>query len=228
MMLTRQCLDRTMEKRGVLQPTLAWHFLPATRKLMHVTDDRKPLRRGSVLHHKWPLVACEAGLHASTDPLIALQYSPGCIICRVLVWGQYVERYGKLCCEHRKLLAWADATAALRLFAADCAARMLRIEEMDNKVDKRAWGAVRAARAFARGRISTVQLDAAHKAARYPPFIIAGISIAGSAAAAPLANHAAAILSESLSDWHRKRLLRYIKALLPPDAALVSRRPQRR
>ena len=100
-----------------------------------------------------------------------------------------VVREARLLC---KLDAWNEKSA--RLFAADCAERVLPIYEKDYPDDDRPRKAIQAARDYANGKITEEELDAAGDAAR---------------AAAWAAARDAAWAAER--DWQTKRLFEYLR-----------------
>jgi hypothetical protein len=150
---------------------LAWHFLPADRRLRH--GDGRVVEAGQVLSVPdldRPLDLCSYGMHASICALDALQYAPGPIVCRVELSGEILRDDDKVCAQHRRVLWMADATGALRAFARACALDVIDhwdapdivrryLETGDESIRAAAWAAAwAAARAAAR--------DAAWAAAR--------------------------------------------------------------
>ena len=111
------------------------------------------------------LVACENGLHVARGELELLQWLDARVF-RVEVAGAKVEAHDKLVVRRARLIeetAWSETTA--RLFAADCAERVLHIFERRHPNDGRPRDAITAARAFARGEISGEQRSAARAVA---------------------------------------------------------------
>jgi hypothetical protein len=100
---------------------LAWHFLRADGQLRY-GDSRIPKDREK-LTIKGPLLLCINGLHASVNPLDALSYAPGFLLCRVRLSGQILEGNDKACATERTVLWRADATATVVEFAQWCAGR---------------------------------------------------------------------------------------------------------
>lgn len=112
-------------------PVLAWHFLPADRRLR--VDSPIPEHRcllvepGQVLTcDPGKLALCSYGLHASERALDALEYAPGPVISRAECGGEIRRDDDKLVCSERRVLWVADATEALRVFARWCALRAVR------------------------------------------------------------------------------------------------------
>ena len=101
---------------------LAWHFVGETLR------DGSPIPAdGEWLEYSGPVVMCESGLHASTDPFDALQYAPGPVLCRVEVDGVVKRHNDKLVCSRRRIVARRDVTDMLRLFARQCASDVLHL-----------------------------------------------------------------------------------------------------
>ena len=107
------------------------------------------------------VVACESGYHVCRRADLVKWLGPR--IWMVEIDGDVVEESDKVVVARARLLApiltWNDRTA--RLFAADCAARVLPIYEKEYPGDDRPRNAIRTTRAFARGEID----DAAWAAA---------------------------------------------------------------
>ena len=141
--------------------TLAWHFIQTRGKLR---DGSAAQECGIEVSPVIPKI-CESGLHASVRAIDALYYAPGCIVRRVRVYGALQTQDDKVCGSHREVLCTADATSALRLFAADCAESVFGLIE-DEKAQWAAAWAIDAARRFARGEADVKELAAAWDAAR--------------------------------------------------------------
>ena len=114
---------------------------------------------------KGELVPCENGLHLCREQDLVLW------VARSL-WlaehdGELLDAVDKVVVRRarvvERLAAWNERTA--RLFAADCAERVLRLFEAKYPNDDRPRKAIEAARAFARGEIDAVARDAARDAA---------------------------------------------------------------
>jgi hypothetical protein len=103
---------------------IAWHFLKSDRKLAYsphtivFTGQRLTVDPGR-------LGLCEYGLHASERALDALKYAPGPIVCRVRLGGSILTGEDKACASERTVIAMADATETLRVFARACALDVL-------------------------------------------------------------------------------------------------------
>ena len=141
-------------------PLLAWHFLPADRRLRF--GDRTLVEPGQTLTVEPPLKPGSRGLHASVRPIDALFYAPGPILCRVALSGEILEDKDKVCAEHRTVLWMADATRALHLFACDEAERALQIAKVD---EPRCAAAIKTKRRWLDGEATDQELDAARAAA---------------------------------------------------------------
>jgi hypothetical protein len=113
-----------------------------------------------------PLVPCRNGLHLCRAEHLVMWLGP--TIWRAEYDGEMVE-LDKVVVVRRarvteRIDAWDERTA--RLFAADCAKRVLSLFESVHPGDKRPRAAIQAARDFAEGRIDKAALDAARSAAR--------------------------------------------------------------
>jgi hypothetical protein len=144
--------------------TLAWWFCApdpdGVVRLPH--GDGRVVKVGETLSVEGPIVACKSGLHASVRAFDALQYAPGGTICRVEVWGDVQKEEDKIAGRHRRVLWMADASAALRLFACDCAEEACRVAKW---TDDRSLNAIRVAQLYAEGKATRDELNAARDAA---------------------------------------------------------------
>jgi hypothetical protein len=100
----------------------AYHFVGDTLR-----DGRPVPANGEWLTHDGDCVICESGLHASRDPLDALQYAPGSILCLVDCGQIEGEQNDKFVCRKRRIVARFDATTMLREFARKCALDVLHL-----------------------------------------------------------------------------------------------------
>jgi len=137
----------------------AWHFLPANGRTQYSNE---LVTVGSILHVPGEIEICDRGLHASRRAIDALQYAPGPIVCKVLVWVAVQEQSDKLVGAYRQCVSMGDATNTLHEFACYVAEAALLIAEVK---DQRCWNAIEAKRAWMRGEINDAQLDAATAAA---------------------------------------------------------------
>lgn len=97
---------------------LGWHFLRDNCRLQF--SPHTLVEPGQTLTVEPPLEMCRHGLHASMEPLDALLYAPGTIVCRVELSGKILQDYDKMCAEKRTVLWMADATLALHEFMCWC------------------------------------------------------------------------------------------------------------
>lgn len=140
----------------------AWHFLPANGR-MRWGKWKNPVRAGVTYVHRGPVKICETGLHASIRAIDALEYAPGPIACIVECWDEVQQDADKLVCRRRKVLAMADCTRTLHLFACDEAERALTLV---GNPDPRSVEAIRIKRLWADGKATDDELAAARAAAR--------------------------------------------------------------
>ena len=148
--------------------TLAWHFLKEDR-VMRDGKEAPPI--GKMLTHKGWISICESGLHASKDILDALEFSPGPHLCRVECLEIECEHDDKLVCCKRTILAEADITTELHIFAIWCAEQAL---DLIDKPDPRSLEALRVKRLWLDGKASDEELAAACGAARAAAWDAAG------------------------------------------------------
>ena len=116
---------------------------------------------------KGDIIPCENGLHLCRREDLLDWLGP-------VIWeaeadeSELIEQRDKVVVRRarvvRRLDAWNERTA--RLFAADCAEKVLPIFEKQRPGDNRPRKAIEAARAFANGQISADDWDAAGAAAR--------------------------------------------------------------
>ena len=122
-------------------------------------------RKGRWRSVKGDLVACERGLHLVTRDQIINWLGPA--IWEAEVDGELIDAGEKVVARRarvvRRLNTWNETTA--RLFAADCAERVLPTFEKMYPDDRRPRKAIEAARAFANGEIETAAQAAAWDAA---------------------------------------------------------------
>ena len=182
-------------------PLLAWHFLPADRRLRF--GDRTLVEPGQTLTVEPPLELCTRGLHASVRPIDALFYAPGPILCRVALSGEIIHDGDKVCAQHRTVLWMADATRTLHLFACDEAERALRATEID---DSRCFDAIATKRRWIDGKATGEELAAARAAASAAARAAASAAASAAAwaaarAAARAAAWAAASAAASAAAW---------------------------
>lgn len=102
---------------------LAWHFVNEERTLR----DGNTVEAGYVYEVERPIRLCSWGLHASINPLDALTYAPGPIVCRVRMSGEMIRDTDKLVATRREVLWMADATDILSEFARECALDVIHL-----------------------------------------------------------------------------------------------------
>ena len=111
------------------------------------------------------LVPCKRGYHVCTAEQLVRWFGP--TIYEVECGGEHVEQADKHVFGRarliRKLDAWTERTA--RMFACDCAERVLPIYERDYPGDARPRTAIEVARRYADGNATQEELDAAEAAA---------------------------------------------------------------
>ena len=114
---------------------------------------------------KGDIVLCRNGYHVITADQLIPWLAP--VLWEVEVCGTVVgdlEKYaGRQARLIRQVVAWNEGT--MRLFAADCAERVLPLFEKERPNDDRPRKAIEAARAYARGEITTYELQRARDAA---------------------------------------------------------------
>ena len=156
-------------------------------------------RKGRWRSVRGPLVPCQNGLHLCREKDLLGWIAP-------TLWlaehdGELVDAGDKLVVRRARVVGrldgWNERTA--RLFAADCAERVLPLFESRYPDDDRPRKAIEAARLLANGEIGSAADSAAHSAA-YSAAHSAAYSAAGSAA------YSAA---RSAREWQTVRLLDY-------------------
>ena len=121
---------------------------------------------GEWLEVEGPLVLCENGLHGCDGEAQLLEWI-GQAIFEMEYAGERIDGDDKFCTRRarllRKLETWNDRTA--RVFACDCAERVLHIFETERPDDKRPRNAIDVSRRYAEGQATKEELDAARAAA---------------------------------------------------------------
>ena len=110
-------------------------------------------------------VLCWRGYHASPTVFDALRYAPGPILCEVELTGEVLTDTDKSVGQGRRLIAAVNIERELRVFACDCAERVLPSFEAKRPEDRRPREAIRIARLFIEGQATRHQLEAAAEAA---------------------------------------------------------------
>ena len=175
--------------------------LPALYKFL-CADGSAPTGSGRYTPNRWRsvrgvLAPCENGLHATTaDNLVPFM---GEALWRVEIDSEYVwhedASMGRKLVARRmrtveRVAAWDERTA--RLFAVECAERVLPIFEREHPNDSRPCEALAVARRFADGQATREELAAARDAARDAAWAAASAAAARAAAAWDAARAAAA------------------------------------
>lgn len=111
---------------------LAWHFLPDNKRLRY--DGNMEVEAGFIYYEDVKPILCRRGLHASIRPLDALHYSPGSIICRVLMRGDIILGEDKLVSNEREVVWMANAEETLREFARWSALQVAHLWDMPSIV----------------------------------------------------------------------------------------------
>ena len=134
------------------------------RMPFHGGSGRWPAK-GKWLEVKGELVLCKRGLHLCREKDLVLWLGPE--IWEAEYEGERLDGDDKIVVRKarlvRKLTTWNDWTA--RLFACDCAERVLPIYEKEYPDDKRPREAIEAARRYAEGKATKKELAAASDAA---------------------------------------------------------------
>lgn len=141
---------------------LAWHFLLEDRRLRWGTREIVEAGKTYSLPPDEVPKLCKVGFHGSRNPLDALEYAPGAIVCRVRLWGDVQEEDDKVVARHREVLAMADATRTLHEFAIWCAERALALTA---RPDPRSVNALAVKRRWLDGQATDTELAAARAAA---------------------------------------------------------------
>ena len=132
--------------------------------------------------------SCSRGYHFVTLEQLPRWIGP--TLYEVEVRGQIIHESDKSVAEQARLVrrieTWNNKT--LRLYAADCAERVVSLYEKDYPTDTRPRKAIQAARDFANGKITAEELNAAANAA----YAAACAATAAAAANAAYAAYAAA------------------------------------
>lgn len=118
------------------------------------------------------IIPCRYGFHGSSTLWQALDYAPGPLACKVELSGTIVQEHDKLAASQKTLLAAVNVERELRLFAADCAERVLHIFELEYPHDDRPRKAIAAARDYADGRIDYAAMAAANAAANAAALVL--------------------------------------------------------
>ena len=137
--------------------------------------------------------SCSRGYHFVTLEQLPRWIGP--TLYEVEVRGQIIHESDKSVAEQARLVrrieTWNNKT--LRLYAADCAERVVSLYEKDYPTDTRPRKAIQAARDFANGKITAEELNAAANAAYVAAYATATAYAAYAAAYAAYAAACAAV-----------------------------------
>ena len=149
----------------------AFHFLNADMTANSGNEKAWEIGETRTIEDESRINLCEFGYHSSPTLWDALQYANGPVACLVKVsksLGSDDEPAPKNVHATRTLIKAVNIDRKLRLFAADCAERVLYIYEKDYPKDDRPRKAIQASRDFANGKIDAAALVAAWAAAEAP------------------------------------------------------------
>jgi hypothetical protein len=184
-----------------------------------VPKGKKPAKWMPAIENIQP---CSRGYHFVTIEQLPRWIGP--TLYEVEVRGQLIHQTDKSVAEQarlvRKIETWNDKT--LRLFAADCAERVIGLYEKQHPKDDRPRKAIQAARDFVAGKITIGELNAAANAAANAANDAANAAAAYAAAnaAAAAANDAAAAAAYAAAyaaanaaerKWQLERLKYYLE-----------------
>ena len=148
---------------------IGYHFLRHNYRAGR--GDEKPWVIGETriipVANRKKIVLCKYGYHFSPTLFDALMYAPGPLACLVQVPDESQvskEDSPKGVTYQRTLVKAINVDRELRLFAADCAERVLLIFERERPNDDRPRKAIQAARDFANGKIDAAARAAARAA----------------------------------------------------------------
>ncbi len=209
----------------------------APRRYKVLSSDGRPIHGGS---GQWSLPVdgrpgdwmptldrvrvCDVGYHLTTSPPSWLR--PGCRVFLAEGRGASESEGGKTAYASARLLREVTLSERdLRLLAADCAEHVLPIYEARYPRDTRPRMAIEAARAYARGEISSsagFAASAAASAAAAVATTAAYAAYAASAAASDASASAVFAASDAASDaereWQRQRWEWYVRQAYPEVA----------
>lgn len=211
-----------------------YKVLDATGRSCHGGTAEWSLPRGKRPGKWMPSVAvdpCHSGYHVC-EPRDLLEWL-GPRIWVVELRGEVVRADGKTVAAQARLVAptpWDDRRA--RLYAADCAARVLHLYERRYPEDHRPRRAIDATRQFARGEIWAAARDAAWAAAwaaardaakdaARDAARAAAWAADWNAAGAAAGDAARAAAGNAEREWQTRRLLRYLQPTEPRPVPLA-------
>ena len=171
-----------------------------------------------LIEYSTPLKMCVRGYHVLTQDQLLGSYMRA-ELWRVDVAGEIVRGGNKLIVRQarraERIGTWNDRTA--RLFACDCAERVLPIFQVQYPNDQRPFQAIECARRFANGKTTLQELKAAWAAAWSAAWSAADAAAdaAEAARAVARASAEAARTADATADierkWQQERLMHYLQ-----------------
>lgn len=143
----------------------AYHFLQANMRAGEGDEPPWEIGESRTIANPAFISLCSYGYHSSPSLWDALHYAPGPVACLVEVSEPTKRDDSKQVSISRKLIKAVNVERELRLFACDCAERVLYLFERERPADSRPRDAINIARAFANGSATHAELDAAWAAA---------------------------------------------------------------
>jgi hypothetical protein len=157
---------------------------------------------------------CLKGYHSSPSWLDALQYAPGPMACIVEIPSRVSKDTTKQVGRWRRLIAVADASRELRLFACDCAERaLLARREAGREPAPASWEAVAVARRFAVGEAAEGELRAAAASDAVTYSAFAAAACCSASAYAAFAAFVASDAADGEREWQRQHLAEMLEPL---------------
>jgi hypothetical protein len=144
---------------------LAYHFLRDDMTARSGKEKAWEIGEERSFPENMAIELCTFGYHSAPTLWDALQYAPGPMACLVEISEPIEKDDTKQVSRTRKLIKAVNIDRELRLFAADCAERVLYIFEKHYPKDDRPRKAIQAARDFADGKIDAAAWAAARAAA---------------------------------------------------------------
>jgi len=194
----------------------AYHFLKFD--MTAGEGNEPPWTVGEEREVKGRLKMCARGYHSSPSWYNALAYAPGLMACVVEVPERgTLKDTDKQVSPKRKLIAVADATNAVILWACECAERaLLRGRNEGREPDKRSWKAIEVMRQFVVGFSTTMKpknAAEADAAAAYAAAARDAYAAEAAYAAADAAAAYAAAARDAEQEWQTTRLAEMLDSL---------------
>ena len=147
----------------------AYHFLLAGMRAGSGHEKAWEIGETRTIADPQNIRLCKYGYHSSPSLWDALAYAPGPMACLVKISKPLAtddeQNKRKAVSASRTLIKAVNVERELRLFACDCAERVLHIYEKKVPNDKRARTTIEVARKFADGKATKEELAAAGAAA---------------------------------------------------------------